>query len=326
MLSMRKLIKKGEKLLGKKKKKYQGNLWKDVGDISFFLKGDIVKIPGGKKGRVISVKSDDVDVYVFDDTRLEMFNADVLKLETAVDGWAGNKITKGSTYTKSKYSYPMYKSCNHWMDEFDLLDGWKIYLSGKGTPSPKRTGADPTMGCYMDSGWMLGNMFWFTPNCPIDLDLFEKEKIPTLYIKWADMQGIPLREYSEAVVWCLSRIFEGEKLEIGCHGSHGRTGTLLAGILVYQGMTAEDAIKMVREKHCGKAIETKPQEDLIAKYAEELYKQNGTSEKAIETGSETADSEESAGETDAGNSDILLTATEGMGEDITGIGDKSTNS
>ena len=65
MLSMRKLIKKGEKLLGKKNKKYQGNLWKDVGDIPFFLKGDIVKTPGGKKGRVVNVKSDDVDVYVF---------------------------------------------------------------------------------------------------------------------------------------------------------------------------------------------------------------------------------------------------------------------
>ena len=326
MLSMRKLLRKGRKLLGKKKKKYQGNLWKDVGDISFFLKGDIVKTPDKKRGRVVGVRGDDVDVYVFDDTRLQMFDADVLELETAVDGWGGNKITKGSTYTKSKYSYPVYKPCNHWMDEFDLLDGWKIYLSGKGTPSAKRTGADPTMGCYMDSGWMLGNMFWFTANAPVNPDLFEKEDIPTLYIKWADMQGIPLREYSEAVVWCLSRIFEGETLEIGCHGSHGRTGTLLAGILVYQGMTAEDAIKMVRAKHCDKAIETKPQEDLIAKYAEELYKQNGTSEKTIETRSETADSEESAGKTDAGNSDILFTATEGLGEDATGTGNTSTSS
>ena len=260
MSFMQQLVKKGRNILGKKKK-YKVQWEKDVGDIPFFLKGDIVETPDGKKARVTGQKGDEVDCYVFDEFTLQIFDSGKLRLLDAIDGWKGNKISKGSEYTANKYhgsQATFYKPCNHWMDEFQLLDGWKIYLSAKGTPSPKRTGPTPTVGCYMDSGWMLGNQFWFTPNAPINADLFDQEEIPTLYIKWQDMQAIGLKEYSQAIVWCLSRIFEGEMLEIGCHGSHGRTGTLLAGILVYQGMTAEDAINKVHKDHCDKAIETNP--------------------------------------------------------------------
>lgn len=50
---------------------------------------------------------------------------------------------------------------------------------------------------------------------------------------------------------------------IACIGSHGRTGTALAALLVAEGMDPELAIKTVREQHCARAIETMPQEDYI---------------------------------------------------------------
>lgn len=50
---------------------------------------------------------------------------------------------------------------------------------------------------------------------------------------------------------------------VACVGGHGRTGTALACLLVADGMTGEEAIKAVREKHCVKAIETVAQEQYI---------------------------------------------------------------
>ena len=92
------------------------------------------------------------------------------------------------------------------------------------------------------------------------------------------MGVISVYDFSVSIVWCITRMMEGEKLEIGCYGSHGRTGTLLAGILVYLGATAKDAIKEVRTRHCNRAIETKGQEDLIARYEESLREQETTNE------------------------------------------------
>ena len=59
---------------------------------------------------------------------------------------------------------------------------------------------------------------------------------------------------------------------MGCFGAHGRTGTLLASILVYEGYTATDAINKVRKDYCDRAIENKKQEDLIQLYETALSK------------------------------------------------------
>lgn len=48
-----------------------------------------------------------------------------------------------------------------------------------------------------------------------------------------------------------------------CMGGHGRTGTALAALLVASGMSADEAIRTVREKHCRRAIETSGQEAYI---------------------------------------------------------------
>lgn len=50
---------------------------------------------------------------------------------------------------------------------------------------------------------------------------------------------------------------------IACMGSHGRTGTAMAALLVADGKAADEAMQIVRSKHCGRAIETAEQESYI---------------------------------------------------------------
>lgn len=56
---------------------------------------------------------------------------------------------------------------------------------------------------------------------------------------------------------------------ICCMGSHGRTGTALAALLVADGVGADDAMKRVRKEHCPRAIETREQESYIRALAKD---------------------------------------------------------
>ena len=56
---------------------------------------------------------------------------------------------------------------------------------------------------------------------------------------------------------------------ICCVGSHGRTGTAIACLLVAAGMDADRAIAEVRTRHCRRAIETTGQEAYIRQLAKE---------------------------------------------------------
>ena len=59
-------------------------------------------------------------------------------------------------------------------------------------------------------------------------------------------------------------------VEIGCLGGHGRTGTLMALVMVQLGCKPDKAIKTIRTDYCDKAIETKQQERLIKAFAKEV--------------------------------------------------------
>jgi protein-tyrosine phosphatase len=62
----------------------------------------------------------------------------------------------------------------------------------------------------------------------------------------------------------LDRARAGERVELGCLGGHGRTGTALAALAVLTGHPAADAVAWTRTTYCPKAIETPAQESLIA--------------------------------------------------------------
>lgn len=62
----------------------------------------------------------------------------------------------------------------------------------------------------------------------------------------------------------LDRARAGDRVEVGCLGGHGRTGTALAGLAVLGGHSADDAVAWVRANYCVKAVETAEQEAFVA--------------------------------------------------------------
>ena len=86
-----------------------------------------------------------------------------------------------------------------------------------------------------------------------------------IYVVWPDMGIIPSKDY-EALLDYLERLLAGgKKVAVGCLGGHGRTGTILAGLVKrIEHLSANQAIDSLRKRYCHSAVETKSQEDLVA--------------------------------------------------------------
>src|SRR3990167_6110905 len=70
---------------------------------------------------------------------------------------------------------------------------------------------------------------------------------PAIVIAWPDHGAIPQPLAAATVNLVLKKMREGEKVEIGCLGAHGRTGTLVAMLLIQaERLSAEEAIKETR--------------------------------------------------------------------------------
>ena len=62
--------------------------------------------------------------------------------------------------------------------------------------------------------------------------------------------------------WARAR--QGEVVELGCLGGHGRTGTALACLAVLAGTSPPAAVAWVRSAYCSQAVETPDQEAFVA--------------------------------------------------------------
>jgi protein-tyrosine phosphatase len=51
----------------------------------------------------------------------------------------------------------------------------------------------------------------------------------------------------------------GKRVVIFCTASHGRTGTVIAGLIAMLEPETDDPIEAVRKRHCGQAVETREQ-------------------------------------------------------------------
>lgn len=103
----------------------------------------------------------------------------------------------------------------------------------------------PDFGLYLDARWR--------PPWPYE------------HIAWPDF-GLPddPARLEVALRDLLDRARNGQSVEIGCLGGHGRTGTALAWLAVLSGHPAIDAMAWVRVNYCPKAVETDEQAAFVA--------------------------------------------------------------
>ena len=90
-----------------------------------------------------------------------------------------------------------------------------------------------------------------------------------------DFSAPTLDQVDEFVAFVDSKIAEGKKVLVHCFAGRGRTGTMLAGYLIHQGMSSEAAVREIRAR-AGKAYGTlrgviePAQEELLRWYERRL--------------------------------------------------------
>jgi hypothetical protein len=156
-----------------------------------------------------------------------------------------------------------FPTCTHWREPFDLLDGVTVFASAWfDRPSRHRVDMDwAHIGFYLDGSWasaVLVSSPGFRP------PFVPRVRTQIVIYPWPDL-GIPRdpRRFKRALKWVLEQASRGRRVEVGCAGGHGRTGTTLAGLLVLQGMAPREAVRRVRRSYCDEAIESKEQASMI---------------------------------------------------------------
>lgn len=109
---------------------------------------------------------------------------------------------------------------------------------------------------------------------PIRRDWLSDAGLLSLHVPVEDMTAPTLEQVRE----CVSAIRRAQEQNMGvvlhCYAGRGRTGTVLAGYLVAQGLSADDAIARVRELRPG-SIETEEQEDVVREFERTLSSDRG---------------------------------------------------
>ncbi len=108
--------------------------------------------------------------------------------------------------------------------------------------------ADRDYGLYLDARWR--------PTWNADV------------IEWEDF-GLPSDSEAAAKTICqaFGRAKRGQRIEIGCIGGLGRTGTVLACMAILAGITPAEAVQWVRHNYDPAAIETTEQADWVMWFA-----------------------------------------------------------
>jgi hypothetical protein len=145
-----------------------------------------------------------------------------------------------------------------------------------GCPAPEPPHRHRTHVVLADGSTVMGVTF-------VDDDPYTRDEAPAFglylderwsppwahrHVAWPDF-GVPTDDVQlrGGLVDLLDRARRGEKVELGCWGGHGRTGTALACLAVLAGTPASEAVRWIRDAYCRGAVETPDQERFVAEFA-----------------------------------------------------------
>lgn len=128
-----------------------------------------------------------------------------------------------------------------------LPDGTKVVAASLVGTEPYEREVVPDFGLYFDPRWQPP---W-----------------PYAVVDWPDF-GVPgdLMHFRSALQDVLARSRDDQRVEIGCLGGHGRTGTALACLAVLTGHNATEAVAWVRSNYCPEAVETDEQHSFVSSF------------------------------------------------------------
>ena len=142
--------------------------------------------------------------------------------------------------TDSSHEHHRFESHLH-RSRVVLPDSTEVTAVSFGGVDPYARDVSPDFGLYLDERWR--------PPWPHD------------HLDWPDfgVPGDPVLVVA-ALEPLLHRARAGQRVEIGCYGGHGRTGTALACLAILCGQAPDEAVSWVRSTYCERAVETDEQE------------------------------------------------------------------
>jgi len=151
----------------------------------------------------------------------------------------------------------------------DVMRGfsWVVDQQLAAMPRPGRTGDLDTDLAFLASH-DLTLLISLTVD-PLGPEQVAAHGMTPLHIPVHDFTAPTLEQFHQFLDEALPRMERGERVGVHCTAGQGRTGTLMAGYFVSQGMTPDAAIAEIRRLRPG-SIETESQEHAIAALASVL--------------------------------------------------------
>lgn len=158
-----------------------------------------------------------------------------------------------ATCTEDDHVHTRYE-LHHHRTRVILPDGARVMAVSFDAFDPYGRDHPPDFGLYLDDRWQPP---W-----------------PHHHVAWPDFE-LPhgVEDFRAVLGSTIERARSGERIEVGCIGGHGRTGTAVACLSILAGNPASEAVAWVRTHYCTKAVETPEQEAFVVEFGAEGSRQ-----------------------------------------------------